>query len=78
MTTTQFLIILISAAVTNNILLMKFMGMCSYLAISRNLRTALGLGLAVLFVSTATAPINHLIDTEFLQPRPYLETVSET
>ncbi len=68
MTVTQLIVILISAAVTSNILLVKFMGMCSFLAISRNLRTAVGLGFAVLFVSTATAPINFLIDTHLLQP----------
>ncbi len=68
MTITQLIVILISAAVTSNILLVKFMGMCSFLAISRNLRTAVGLGFAVLFVTTATAPINYLIDTHLLQP----------
>ncbi len=51
-----------------NILLAYFLGMCSFLAVSRNLKTATGLGLAVIFVLTITTPINWLIYNFLLAP----------
>ncbi len=52
-------VILLAAILTNNILLSKFLGMCSFIAISRDLRTALGMGLAVTFVTFSTAVLNY-------------------
>ena len=52
-------VVFLAAMLTNNILLAKFLGMCSFLAISRNLRTALGMGLAVTFVTVCTALLNY-------------------
>ena len=52
-------IILIAAIFTNNILLSNFLGMCSFLACSKQVPTAFGLGLAVTFVTTFTAMINY-------------------
>ena len=51
-----------------NILLAYFLGMCSFLALSKNLKTASGLGLAVIFVLTITTPINWLIYRFLLAP----------
>ncbi len=51
-----------------NILLAYFLGMCSFLALSKNLKTASGLGLAVIFVLTITTPINWLIYHFLLAP----------
>ncbi len=48
-----------------NILLASFLGMCSFLAVSKKVDTAVGLGLAVIFVLTVTAPMNWIIN-EFL------------
>ena len=45
-----------------------FLGRCSYLAVSKNVKTANGLGLAVIFVLLFTLPINYIIDTKLLQP----------
>lgn len=45
-----------------NILLAYFLGMCSFLAVSKKVSTALGLGLAVIFVNGITAPVNWLIN----------------
>jgi Na+-transporting NADH:ubiquinone oxidoreductase subunit E len=63
---------LISIAVNSifvgNILLAYFLGMCSFLAISKNMKTATGLGLAVIFVMTITAPVNWLIFNLLLAP----------
>jgi len=46
----------------NNILLAYFLGMCSFLACSKSIKTATGLGLAVIFVLTITTPMNWLLN----------------
>ncbi|SCY48625.1 NADH:ubiquinone reductase (Na(+)-transporting) subunit E [Desulfoluna spongiiphila] len=51
-----------------NILLAYFLGMCSFVAVSKTLRTAVGLGLAVVFVLTITSPANWLIYHLLLAP----------
>ena len=57
--------IFIKSAFIENMVLSYFLGMCSYLAVSKSVKTAFGLGLAVIFVLGITMPINWLI-TEFL------------
>jgi len=52
--------LLFAAIFTNNILLTNFLGLCPFLAISREIRSALGLGVAVVFVMTCTAVLNYL------------------
>lgn len=61
MNETSALIIVVAAVFTNNILLANFLGMCSFLACSRQIGTALGLGLAVIFVMTCTTALNYVI-----------------
>jgi len=51
----------IKSVFINNILLAYFLGMCSFLALSKKMTTSVGLGVAVIFVSTITAPANWLI-----------------
>ena len=51
----------VQAAFVENLALSFFLGMCMFLAVSRRVETALGLGLAVLVVQTITVPLNHLI-----------------
>jgi len=51
-----------------NILLAYFLGMCSFLAVSKTMRTAAGLGFAVVFVLSITAPVNWLIYRGLLAP----------
>jgi len=58
---TSPLLILFAAIFTNNILLASFLGMCSFLACSQQIETAIGLGAAVTFVMTCTSVINYLI-----------------
>jgi len=60
--------ILLNSVFVGNILLAYFLGMCSFLAVSKNLRTATGLGLAVIFVLTITAPANWLVYHLLLAP----------
>jgi len=55
----------IKAAFVENLALTFFLGMCTFLAISKRIETAIGLGVAVLAVQTVTVPVNHLIH-EFL------------
>ncbi len=57
-----------AAIFTNNILLTNFLGLCPYIAISRNKSAAAGLGLAVIFVMSCTAVLNHLIYYSVLIP----------
>ena len=45
----------------DNMIFAYYLGMCSYLAVSKNVKTALGLGLAVTFVQVCTLPINYLL-----------------
>jgi len=61
MSETSALVILIAAILTNNILLTNFLGMCSFIACSGQIRTALGLGTAVTFVMTMTTMLNYII-----------------
>jgi Na+-transporting NADH:ubiquinone oxidoreductase subunit E len=51
-----------------NMIFAYFLGMCSYLAVSKTVKTAVGLGFAVIFVLSITVPINFLIDQFVLQP----------
>jgi Na+-transporting NADH:ubiquinone oxidoreductase subunit E len=68
MSQTSALVILVAAVFTNNILLANFLGMCSFVACSRRLDTAVGLGAAVTFVTTCTTPVNYLIYHYMLVP----------
>jgi Na+-transporting NADH:ubiquinone oxidoreductase subunit E len=51
-----------------NILLAYFLGMCSFLAISKKVETSIGLGMAVIFVNGITVPLNWTINTYLLMP----------
>lgn len=52
----------------DNMIFAYFLGMCSYLAVSKNVKTAIGLGLAVTFVLTITLPVNYLLENYILKP----------
>ncbi len=60
--------IFVNSVFVGNILLAYFLGMCSFLAVSKNLTTSLGLGVAVIFVLTITTPVNWLIYSFLLAP----------
>jgi len=60
----------VRAAFVENLALSFFLGMCTFLAVSRDVRTALGLGAAVVVVQTVTVPVNNLLFRGFLLPRP--------
>lgn len=52
----------------DNMIFAYFLGMCSFLAVSKNVKTAFGLGLAVTFMLVVTLPLNYMLDTYVLQP----------
>lgn len=59
----------------DNMIFAYFLGMCSYLAVSKNVKTASGLGLAVIFVLLVTVPINYLLNKYVLGPNALVEGV---
>lgn len=61
-------VIFFAAIFTNNMILSNFLGMCSFIAVSREIPTSLGLGQAVTFVLTFTSIINYLIYNYVLEP----------
>ena len=58
----------ISSIFIDNMVFAFFFGMCSYIAVSKSVKTALGLGLAVTFVQTMTVPLNYLLNEYVLAP----------
>lgn len=52
----------------DNMIFAYFLGMCSFLAVSKNVKTAFGLGIAVTFMLVVTLPINYLLDNYLLKP----------
>ena len=62
------LLIFVSATFTDNILMARFLGMCSCLGVSKKVDTSLGLGAAVVFVTTVTAVLDYLVYYHVLVP----------
>ncbi len=52
----------------DNMVFAFFLGMCSFLAVSKNVKTSVGLGAAVTFVLVVTLPVNYLLQTKVLDP----------
>lgn len=64
----RFVNIFVDAVFPGNLALALFLGMCTFLAISKNVKTAFGLGIAVTVIQTITVPVNNLIYQFLLQP----------
>lgn len=62
----EYLNLFVKSAFLENMVLAYFLGMCSYLAVSKTVKTAFGLGLAVIFVLAITLPINWFIENKLL------------
>ncbi len=71
----QMLSLFVRSIFVDNMIFAFFLGMCSYLAVSKNVKTALGLGVAVIFVLCVTVPVNFLLQTEVLGPNCLFEGV---
>ena len=69
MANTLFLV-LISTALINNVTLSQFLGICPFLGVSRNVKTAAGMGGAVIFVITLSSAVASLLYTLVLEKHP--------
>jgi electron transport complex protein RnfA len=74
----EYLIIIISAILVNNIVLMKFLGICPFLGVSKKISTAVGMTGAVAFVMALATIVTYLIQHYVLNPfnLQYLQTIS--
>ena len=64
----EYVSLFVKSIFVDNMIFAYFLGMCSYLAVSKNVKTANGLGLAVIFVLVCTLPINWVLNRYVLQP----------
>ncbi len=64
----EYLSLFVKSIFVDNMIFAYFLGMCSYLAVSKNVKTASGLGVAVIFVLLVTLPINYLLYRYVLSP----------
>lgn len=71
----EYLNLFIKSIFIDNMIFALFLGMCSYLAVSKTVSTSVGLGCAVTFVLVITLPINYLLDKYVLQPDALIEGV---
>ncbi len=74
----DFILLMISAILVNNILLIRFLGNCPFLGVSRSMDTATGMGMAVIFVLTLAGMITWLVHHYILIPLSleYLRTIA--
>ena len=73
----ELIIILIGAALVNNVVLSQFLGLCPFLGVSKKTNTAAGMGFAVIFVITISSALCSLIYSKVLVPfeLEYLSTI---
>ena len=64
----NILSIFVKAIFVENMVFAFFFGMCSYIAVSKSVKTAMGLGIAVTFVMVMTVPLNYLLNEYVLSP----------
>lgn len=64
----EYLSLFVRSIFVDNMIFAYFLGMCSFLAISKSVKTSIGLGAAVIFVMTLTVPINWLLENYILKP----------
>ncbi|MBR4975357.1 MAG: NADH:ubiquinone reductase (Na(+)-transporting) subunit E [Bacteroidales bacterium] len=63
----EYIRLFVKSIFVDNMIFAYFLGMCSYLAVSKNVKTATGLGVAVIFVLLVTLPINYLLNEYVLK-----------
>jgi len=74
----EYLLILVSTILVNNFVLVKFLGLCPFMGVSKKMDTAIGMGFATTFVLTLASITSYLIDTYLLIPfeLEYLRTIA--
>jgi electron transport complex protein RnfA len=75
---TEYALILVSTVLVNNFVLVKFLGLCPFMGVSRKLETATGMGLATTFVLTLSSVLSYLANEYLLIPLgiAYLRTIT--
>jgi Na+-translocating ferredoxin:NAD+ oxidoreductase subunit A len=75
---TKYMLLIISAVLVNNFVLTRYLGICPFLGVSKSLPTALGMGLAVIFVITLASAVTWLVQAAVLVPLhiEYMQTIS--
>ena len=75
---TEYVLLLISTVLVNNFVLVKFLGLCPFMGVSRKLETATGMGLATTFVLTLSSVCSYLVSEYVLAPLglEYLRTIA--
>ena len=64
----SYILLIISTALINNFVLVKFLGLCPFMGVSKKVDTAVGMGLATTFVLTVASLVAYLVDHYFLLP----------
>jgi Na+-transporting NADH:ubiquinone oxidoreductase subunit E len=64
----EYINLFVKSIFIDNMVFAFFLGMCSYLAVSKTVKTSVGLGVAVVFVQTITVPVNYIIQNYLLSP----------
>ncbi len=74
----EYVLILLSTILVNNFVLVKFLGLCPFIGVSKNIETAIGMGFATSFVLTLASLSSYLINTYILIPfdLQYLHTIA--
>ena len=74
---TEYFVILISTILVNNFVLVKFLGLCTFMGVSKKTDAAVGMGLATTFVMTLSSVLSYLINTYLLVPfhLEFLQTI---
>lgn len=74
----EYILILISTVLVNNFVLVKFLGLCPFMGVSKKTDAALGMGLATTFVLTLSSVLSYIIFTYLLEPfgLEYLKTIA--
>ncbi len=65
---THYILLVISTALINNFVLVKFLGLCPFMGVSKKIETAIGMGLATTFVLTVASLCSYLVDNYILMP----------
>ncbi len=73
-----YILLMVSAALVNNVILARFLGLCSFMGVTTRIDTAVGMGMATTFVITVSSMADWAVETYLLQPfgLGYLRTVT--
>ena len=74
----DYVLLMVGAALVNNVILARFLGLCSFMGVTTRVDTAVGMGLATTFVITVSSMLNWAVEAYLLQPYGlgYLRTVT--